>query len=115
MMNITDLTHMGLLAVVLTLLLTGHTAMAQDDELLPENVQLRWERQVRYLEALAEEEPSVPLHYMRLAQAHARLGSEDAVLRYTREAVQLGGNRLAADLLVADFYSEQERFKEAVR
>ncbi|MBH24262.1 MAG: hypothetical protein CMH57_07395 [Myxococcales bacterium] len=105
----------ALLALICVALGLGGSAAAQEGDFIPENVQLRWERQIRFLESLVEEEPAVPLHHMRLAQAHARLGDEEAVMRNTREAVRLGGNRLAADLLIADFYSEQERFGEAIR
>jgi len=104
----------ALLVLVAVTFGAASNAVAQDD-FIPENIKLRWERQIRYLESLIDEEPAVPLHHMRLAQAHARLGDEDAVRKSTRDAVRLGGNRLAADLLIADFYSEQERFGEAIR
>ena len=103
-------------ALILKALLCGLmvTSSANAQEFIPENIKVRWERQIKYIESLLRIEPSVPLHYMRLAQAHSRMGNEGEVLRYTRDAVRLGGHRLAADLLVADFYSEQERFGDAL-
>lgn len=72
------------------------------------------ERQIDYLETLIDREPSLPMHYIRMAQAHAQLGREAAVLRYTDESVRRGGSRLAAELVVADFYFNQGRYEDAL-
>jgi tetratricopeptide (TPR) repeat protein len=74
---------------------------------------IKWQRQIAYLQTLVDAEPSLPQHYMRMAQAYAQLGDSDQVLRYTQEAVRLGGNALAADLLVADHLATAGRPEEA--
>lgn len=88
----------------------GVQARAQDED----TARISWERQVAYIETLIAAEPSVPLHYMRLAQAYARLGREGEVLRFSDEAVRRGGNALAADILVGDFYFSQGRYEDAL-
>ncbi len=72
------------------------------------------ERQVSYVQALIDSEPSVPMHYMRMAQAYAAQGQESQVLRYTEEAVRRGGSVLAADIMVGDFYFNQGRYEDAL-
>ncbi len=89
----------------------GGIAHAQD---APDLERVKWERQIVYIQTLLAREPSLPQHYMRMAQAYAQLGSTDNVLRYTQEAVRLGGNPLAADILVADHLEAQGRHEEAM-
>lgn len=89
------------------------TRVAAQD--LSDTDRVKWERQIDYLNSLITAEPNVPLHYMRMAQAYVRLGSEQRVLQYSDAAVTRGGNRLAADLLVGDFYAGQGRHADALR
>lgn len=100
------------LGVAAGLVMASSVAVGQD---LPEDDQVKWERQISYLTSLIDAEPSVPLHYMRMAQAYVRLGQEQRVLQYTDAAVSRGGSRQAADILVGDFYSNQGRHAEALR
>ena len=100
-----------LILVALTLPLWGGEVAAQDDS-DPERI--GWVRQIAYLEGVLASEPSLPNHYMRLAQAYARLGMEEEVLRYAQESVSRGGSALAVDIIVGDFYADQERYDEAV-
>jgi Tfp pilus assembly protein PilF len=73
-----------------------------------------WALHIDYVQSLIEAEPSVPLHYVRLAQAYAQVGDEDQVLRNIDEAVKRGGSRLAADILAGDFYAKQGRDAKAI-
>jgi tetratricopeptide (TPR) repeat protein len=99
-------------SLVIALAFVGTTApaCAQDDD--PERI--KWARQIAFLQGLLAREPSLPNHYMRLAQAYARLGMEQEVLRYAQESVSRGGSALAVDILVGDFYSDQERYDDAI-
>lgn len=99
------------LLVAATLMLSVSPASAQDDA---DPERLKWTRQIGYLQGLLIKEPSLPNHYMRLAQAYARLGMETEVLSFSQEAVSRGGSALAVDILVGDFYSDQERYDEAI-
>lgn len=98
--------------LALTLLAPPRLALSQE---LPEEERVRWERQIAFIEARLRAEPSVPLHYLRMAQAWGRLGDERRVLEYTEAAVRLGGSPLAADILVGDFYSNVERPGDALQ
>jgi tetratricopeptide (TPR) repeat protein len=95
----------------LATLATAAPLLAQE---LPESERIKWERQLAYVQSLIEAEPSLPQHYMRAAQAWAQLGQTDQVLRYTQEAVRLGGSPLAADILVADHLTTLGRSQEAM-
>ncbi len=75
---------------------------------------IKAERQVSYIASLIDKEPSLPQHYTRMAQAYAQIGDEAQVLRYCAEAVQRGGNALAAELLIGDFYSTQGLYERAL-
>jgi tetratricopeptide (TPR) repeat protein len=97
--------------LTLATLATAAPLLAQE---LPESERIKWERQLTYVQSLIEAEPSLPQHYMRAAQAWAQLGQTDQVLRYTQEAVRLGGSPLAADILVADHFTTLGRSPEAM-
>ncbi len=102
-------TFLALAALVLTSVVYAPQANAQGNL-----EQERWRRQVTYLESAIQREPSVPLGYMRMAQAYAQMGREREVLQYVGQAVQLGANQLAADILVGDFYQKQGRPDQAI-
>ena len=91
------------------LLFAGATnTQAQDIETI------KWERQIAYLMTLVDSEPSVPNHYLRLAQAYAQLDREEMVIRYTQQAVERGGSPLAARILVGDFQADRGRYERAL-
>ena len=98
------------LVCILTLLSTT-AGSAQD---IPDPEKVRWQRQIAYVQSLILNEPSLPQHYIRLAQAYAKLGMETEVLHNTAEAVRRGQSPLSRDILLGDFYSDQERYDDAL-
>ena len=96
-------------AAAAVLLSTAAPVEAQEDM-----EAIKWQRQIDYVQALIDNESSVPLHYIRLAQAYAQLGQEDMVLRYTQEALDRGGNPLSAQILLGDFYADRGMYEEAL-
>lgn len=100
-----------LLVLVLGFSITTTRAEAQSNAELE---RINWERQVAYLETLIAKEPSLPMHYHRMAQAYARLGNQAQVERFSREAVAHGGSPIAADILLGDFHFDQGRYRDAL-
>jgi tetratricopeptide (TPR) repeat protein len=88
---------------------SGSPVLAQEDM-----EAIRWQRQIAFVQALIDAEPSLPMHYQRMAQAYARLGVESDVLRYSEEAVVRGASPIAVDILIGDFYANQGRYDEAI-
>lgn len=97
-----------LFALALCLLMPTSQANAQDAEAI------KWDRQIAYIKALIDKEPSLPQHYLRLAQAYAQLGREDMVLKYTDEVVRRGGNPLATEILLGDYYARRGLYERAL-
>jgi tetratricopeptide (TPR) repeat protein len=85
-------------------------AWAQDGEL----ERLHWERQIAYVRSLIAQEPSLPQHYLRLAQAYGKLGRTQDVQRSAQEFVRRGGSPMAADLVIGDHLHQGGRLDEAL-
>ena len=95
-------------ALCVALFLPSESANAQDAS------EVKWERQISYLMTLVEKEPSVPHHYLRLAQAYVQIGREDMVLKYTQHALERGGNPLSVKILVGDFMASRGRYERSL-
>ena len=96
-------------ALLCLIALMSTTASAQQGD------DLAWDRQIAYIQGLIAKEPSVPLHSMRMAQAYAKMGREGEMMRHVSDALEKGGNKLAADILIGDFLANQGRYDEALR
>ncbi len=69
---------------------------------------------VEDVQALIDKEPSLPHHYLRMAQLYSAMGREGEVVRYCQDARSRGGNALAIELVLGDFYGRQDRPADAL-
>ena len=74
----------------------------------------RWQAHIDQLKRRIEREPSVPNHYLRVAQAYAVVGDTDRVIDYSRMAQDRGAHPAQVYLLQGDHHLDVHRFERAL-